>query len=98
MTIRHFSEIKSWQKARELTKEIYLVTASGPIASDWGLRDQLRRAAISITCNIAEGFARGTPREFARFLDIARGSAAEVQSLLFLASDIGRSPMTRRTA
>ncbi len=72
-----------------LTKEIYALASRGDLARDFGLRDQMRRAAVSIMSNIAEGFARNGDREFCRYLDIARGSAAEVQSLLFVAEDAG---------
>ena len=87
-TIRRVEEIQAWQKARELVREIYRTCAQGPLAKDFGFRDQLRRAAVSSMSNIAEGFARKSDREFARFLDMARGSVVEVQSLLYVASDV----------
>lgn len=88
-TIKHFEEIQAWLKARQLVKEVYKVSASGDFSKDWGLRDQIRRAAVSAMSNVAEGFARKTTRDFAHFLDVARGSAVEVQSLLYVATDIG---------
>jgi len=85
--IERFEDIKAWQKARELVNEIYSVTNDGRFAKDFGLREQIRRAAVSIMLNIAEGVARKTNREFSQFLVIAHGSAAEVQSALYVALD-----------
>ena len=87
--VRKFQDLMAWQKARALVREIYGLTSDKMFERDWAFRDQLRRSAISTMSNIAEGFARKGDVEFARFLDIARGSAAEVQSLLFVASDVG---------
>ena len=88
-TITKFEDIDSWQKARSLTREIYAVTNNGLFARDFGLRDQIRRAAVSVMSNIAEGFDRGGAREFIQFLFIAKASAAEVQSQLYVALDAG---------
>ena len=85
--IEKFEDIEAWQKARELTLEIYRVTGHGNFAKDFGLRDQIRRASVSIMSNIAEGFDRGGNREFIQFLYIAKGSAAEVQAQLYVALD-----------
>lgn len=85
--IKRFEDIQAWQKARELVKEVYTISNSGRFAKDFGLRDQIRRAAVSIMLNVAEGFARKTNREFVQFLVIAHGSAAEVQSALYVALD-----------
>lgn len=85
--IDRFEDIVAWQKARELVKEIYQASSDGRFAKDYGLRAQLRRAAVSIMLNIAEGFARKTNKEFVQFLVIAHGSAAEVQSALYVAID-----------
>ena len=87
-TIERFEDIQAWQKARELVREIYRTCAAGRLSKDFGLKDQLCRAAVSSMSNIAEGFARKGDREFAHFLDIARGSAIEVQSLLYVALDV----------
>lgn len=87
--IRRFQEIEAWKKARELAKEIYAVTGADGFSRDLSLRDQMRRAAVSIVSNIAEGFARQTDREFVQFLYMARGSASELQSQLYVASDLG---------
>ena len=84
-----FEEIISWQKARELNVEIYQITNSSNLFSkDFGLRDQIRRASVSISSNIAEGFERQTTKEFIRFLYIAKASAGEVRSQLYLAFDL----------
>ena len=84
-----FEEILSWQKARALNIDIYKITNSNNLFSkDFGLRDQIRRASVSISSNIAEGFERQTTKEFIRFLYIAKASAGEVRSQLYLAYDI----------
>ena len=85
--IERFEDIQAWQNARCLAKDIYAVGNSGRFAKDFGLRDQIRRAAVSIMLNIAEGFARKTNREFIQYLVIAHGSAAEVQAALYVALD-----------
>jgi four helix bundle protein len=88
-TIERFEDIQAWQKARELVHEIYQTCTAGRLSKDFGLRDQLCRAAVSTMSNIAEGFARNSDKDFAHFLDIARGSISEVQSLLYVALDVG---------
>ncbi len=85
--IKRFEDIEAWEKARELTKVIYKITSSGLFSKDYGLKDQIRRASVSIMLNIAEGFARKTDKEFARFLVQSHGSTAEVQSALYVALD-----------
>lgn len=87
-TFKRFEEIKAWQKAQELTKEIYQLTANEKFSKDFGLRDQIRRACVSIMANIAEGNGRKTNKDFASFLVIAHGSAAEAQSHLYIALDL----------
>lgn len=87
--IERFEDIRAWQEARILTRDIYHTCESGPFAKDFGLKDQIRRAAVSVMANIAEGFDCSSPKEFARFLEIARRSAVEVQSLLYVALDAG---------
>ena len=86
--MQRIQEIHAWQRARELVYEVYRTCADGSLARDFGLRDQLRRAAVSSMSNIAEGFGRKSDREFAHFLDISRGSVVEVQSLLYVALDV----------
>lgn len=84
-----FEEIISWQKARELNRDIYnLIQENKYFNNDFGLRDQIRRSSISISSNIAEGFERETTKEFIRFLYIAKASAGEFRSQLYLAYDI----------
>jgi len=84
-----FEEITSWQKARTLNLVIYKITnTSLSFSKDYGLRDQIRRASVSISSNIAEGFERQTTKEFIRFLYIAKASAGEVRSQLYLAVDL----------
>ena len=84
--IKRFEDLFIWQKARELTREIYRVSGSNDWA-DMSLQDQIRRAAVSVLSNIAEGFERGTKDEFLYFLYIARGSAGEVRAQLYVAYD-----------
>jgi len=86
-TFQSFEEIEVWQKARQLTKRVYQVSSKGPFARDFGLRDQMRRACVSIMSNIAEGYERGGTKEFLQFLSVAKGSAGEVRSQLYVALD-----------
>ncbi len=86
--ISRFEDIEGWQEARKLVKMIYVLTNTGAFSKDFGLRDQIQRAAVSAMTNIAEGFDCESKVEFARFLGIARRSAVEVQSLLYAAFDI----------
>jgi four helix bundle protein len=85
--VKKFEEIESWKKARSLTKKIYEVTLTGPFSKDFGLRDQIRRASVSILSNIAEGFERGGDKEFTQFLAVAKGSAGELRAQLYVALD-----------
>ena len=86
-TFKKFEEIEAWKKARELTKRIYALSRSGEFSRDFGLRDQIRRASVSIISNIAEGHDRSGTGEFVQFLATAKGSAAEVRSQLYVALD-----------
>jgi four helix bundle protein len=86
--IGKFEDIEAWQGARALVKALYEVTGQGAFARDLALRDQLRRAAVSVMSNIAEGFERDGDREFRQFLTIAKASAGEVRSLLYVALDL----------
>jgi len=88
-SFQRFEDIEAWQKARELTKAIYAMSNDGQFARDFGLRDQVRRASVSIMSNIAEGFGRGGNKEFIQFLSTAKGSASEVQAQLYVALDAG---------
>lgn len=85
MKIKKFEEIESWKKARLLTSKIYQTTGTGNFARDFGLKDQIRRASISILSNIAEGFERGGDKEFLQFLAMAKGSCGEVRAQLYVA-------------
>jgi len=87
--IERFEEIEAWKKARVLTREIYKVTSQGAFSKDYGLRDQIRRASVSVMSNIAEGFDRGGNKEFRQFLSMAKGSAAEVRAQLYVGLDAG---------
>ncbi len=86
MGIKRFEDIIAWQKAHELAKSVYVQFAN---SRDFGFRDQLQRAAVSIMNNIAEGFERDGDREMRRFLFIAKGSAGEVRSMMYLAESLG---------
>ena len=88
-TFRTFEEIDAWKKARELTRRVYEVTAKGAFARDFGLRDQIRRACVSVMSNVAEGHGRGGRKEFLQFLSMAQGSTNEVCSHLYVAMDQG---------
>ncbi|MGQ0695880.1 MAG: four helix bundle protein [Nitrospiraceae bacterium] len=87
--IEKFEDIKAWQTARDLISAVYRVSGKGKFGKDFGLRDQIRRASVSIMSNIAEGFERCSDKEFHRFLYIVKGSAGEVRSHLFVALDLG---------
>ena len=84
-----FEDLVAWQKARALAKRIYELTSAGRLSRDWGLKDQIQRAAVSIMANVAEGFERGRKAEFHHFLSIAKGSCAELRSHLYVAFDVG---------
>ena len=100
-TFHRFEDIEAWQKARELTRELYAISDHGPFSKDFVLRDQIRRASVSIMANIAEGFERDGTAEFVQFLAIAKGSAAEVRSHAYVALDqryIAQKDFDRLTA
>ena len=84
-----FEEIIAWQEGRKLVKQVYALTRVGDFSRDYGLRDQIQRAAVSICSNIAEGFERRGNREFIKYLWIAKGSAAEVSSQIYHVLDVG---------
>lgn len=88
-TISKFEDIEAWQLAREMTKTIYAISNDGAFARDFGLRDQIRRASVSIMSNIAEGFERGGDKEFFQFVSLAKGSSGEVRAQLYVALDAG---------
>lgn len=84
-----FESLRVWHDARRLTARIYECSRAGVFAQDFGLRDQIRRAAVSVMSNIAEGCERGGRKEYLHFLRIAKGSIAEVRSQIYTAQDIG---------
>jgi four helix bundle protein len=86
--ISRFEDLEVWRDARKLVGCVYETTGKGILSKDFGLKDQLQRAAVSIMSNIAEGFERGNRKEFIWFLNIAKASAAEVRSLAYVAYDI----------
>lgn len=87
--IDRFEDLIAWQKARVLTRMIYETTRKGPFSKDFGLSNQVQRAAVSIMSNLAEGFDRGGRAEFHQFLSTAKASSAEVRSQLYVALDAG---------
>jgi four helix bundle protein len=87
MTIQNFEDLEIWKEARCLTREIYKLSKAANLSKDYGLRDQMRRAAVSIMSNIAEGFERGGNQEFIQFLYIAKASCGELRSELYVAVD-----------
>jgi four helix bundle protein len=87
--IRRFEDIVAWQCGRKLVADIYKLSNDQPFCRDFALRDQIRRSAISIPSNIAEGFERWTLPEFRRFLSIAKGSCGELRTQVYLAADLG---------
>jgi len=89
MAVTRFQDLIAWQKARVLTGDVYRCTDEGRLSRDWGLRDQMRRAAVSVMANLAEGFDRNRPLQFSHFVDIAKGSCADLQSHLIVAFDVG---------
>jgi len=89
MNIKYFEDLEIWKRSRELTNRIYKLTNRKVFSRDFGLRDQIRRAAVSIMSNIAEGYERGGNQEFMQFLSIAKGSCGEVRCQLYVAGDQG---------
>ena len=87
--IEKFEDIRAWQSAREVVNRIYEISQDEKFKRDYTLGDQIKRASISIMSNVAEGFSRQSRKEFIQFLFIAEGSAAEVQSQLYIALDQG---------
>jgi four helix bundle protein len=87
--VEGFEDLMVWQKGMEIVKQVYLLSKEGELGRDFALRDQLRRAAISIPTNIAEGFERASRKEYVNFLNFAKGSTGEVRSLLNVAFELG---------
>lgn len=86
--MHNFKELKVWQLARNLVKEIYVITSEFPSSEKYGLVSQLRRCAVSVPTNISEGSGRSTDKDFAHFLNISLGSAYELETLLILSFDV----------
>jgi four helix bundle protein len=86
--ITRFEDLKCWQEARKLVKEIYTIAEQGKLARDFDTKGQLKRAALSCMNNIAEGFGKYSSKEFIRYLDISHNSASEVKSILYVLLDI----------
>jgi len=87
MTATRFEDLDAWKVGRELANLIYVFGRESGFSKDYGFKDQIQRASVSVMNNIAEGFERGSNKDFAKFLFIARGSAGEVRSMLYLALD-----------
>ncbi len=87
--VERFEDLFIWQKAVEFAKDIYFITEKPGLKNDFGLKNQMRNAAVSISSNIAEGFERRSRKEYLNFLNIAKGSAGEIRSQLFIAFEIG---------
>ena len=83
--IKRFEDIEAWQRTRQLVQAIYEISSLGDFAKDFGLKEQIRRAAVSVMSNIAEGFERGGDKEFLQFLALAKASGGEVRSQLYVA-------------
>lgn len=90
--VEKFEDLHVWQKSHDLAVAVYRLTSAGSFCRDFGLKDQIQRAAVSIMSNIAEGFERYSRPEFRQFLSVARGSAAEVRSQLHLARSLKYVP------
>ena len=88
-TFQNFEQIEAWKKARQLSRKIYQISGEGLFSKDFGLRDQIRRASVSIMSNIAEGLERGGRKEFVQFLSMAKGSVGEIRAHLYVALDQG---------
>jgi four helix bundle protein len=85
-----FEDLRIWQDAREQVRSVYRALQKGTAGhEDLGFRTQMQRASVSVMNNIAEGFERKTPKDFAHFLDLAKGSCGEVRSMLYVAEDLG---------
>lgn len=96
LVVQRFTDLKVWQRSHALVLEIYRVTATFPADERFGLVSQLRRAAVSVPCNIAEGTKRQRAPDYARFLNIAEGSLAETEYLVILSADLGYAPAAVR--
>ena len=89
MNVNSFEDLQVWKDSRILVKSIYQLTSDGKFSKDFGLREQIQRASVSIMNNIAEGFERNNNKEYVKFLGYSKGSAGEVRSMLYVAADLG---------
>ncbi|HEX9251199.1 MAG TPA: four helix bundle protein [Ignavibacteriaceae bacterium] len=89
MKVISFEDLQVWKDSRILVKSIYQLTSDGKFSKDFGLREQIQRASVSIMNNIAEGFERNNNKEYIKFLGYSKGSAGEVRSMLYVATDLG---------
>jgi len=89
MKVQRFQDLIAWQKARVFVRAVYALTVVEPFSRDFGLKNQIQRAVVSIMSNIAEGFERNRLSEFHQFLSVAKSSCAETRSLLYVALDVG---------
>ena len=89
MKFNSFEDLQVWKDSRILVKSIYQLTSDGKFSKDFGLREQIQRASVSIMNNIAEGFERNNNKEYIKFLGYSKGSAGEVRSMLYVATDLG---------
>jgi len=96
--IRSFRDLKVWQKGIELVKEIYKTTKSFPKEEQYGLIAQMRRAAVSVPSNVAEGFRRRSRKEYKQFLSIALGSCAELETHVVIAKELSYIDAEKETA
>ena len=87
-TAKCFEELEVWISAKQLSVAVYKLTNTGDLNKDFGLKDQMRRASVSIISNIAEGFERNGNKEFIQFLSIAKGSAGELRAQIYLANEL----------
>ena len=97
MTVQNFEDLNVWKQARQLTQDTYRLTRTERFSKDFGLRDQIQRAAVSIMSNIAEGFERGGNQEFLQFLYVAKASCGEARSQIYVAHDQGYVQRMKRT-
>ncbi|TET68295.1 MAG: four helix bundle protein [Candidatus Aminicenantes bacterium] len=86
---KNYKDLKCWHRAKDLAVDTYRLSMNGNLNQDFGLRDQLRKSAISVMSNIAEGKERGNPSEFVRFLNVAKASAAELRTQFIIAREVG---------
>ncbi|MBN2080906.1 four helix bundle protein [bacterium] len=92
MSVKHYRDLVAWRKAMELVKQVYQLTVTWPKEEQYGLTSQVRRAAVSVPSNIAEGYGRRTSKEFIRFLNVAHGSLMEVETQLQIGYLLGFMP------